>query len=163
MFGTIAILVALGVAGSVLFRVGRPKADASRAIVKLKVVGLLAVAAVCFAAKLFPIALMILIAASGVIAIELWSGRAIKGMENLTPGAGAAPSRAALKIDEAAAILGVEVRASDEEVRAAHKKLIAQMHPDKGGTDYLAAKINDARKVMLEQRDPGARSEQNVS
>ena len=105
MLGTIAILFALGAAAWVLLRVGKGKADASKTMFRLKVVGLLAVAVVLFAAKLFPIALMILIAAGGVTAIEMWSGRAIKGLEQMTPGAGMAPApRSALSLDEAAAI-----------------------------------------------------------
>jgi curved DNA-binding protein CbpA len=54
--------------------------------------------------------------------------------------------------DEAAAVLGVAMDADADKVRAAHKKLITQIHPDKGGTDYLAAKINEARDVMLARR-----------
>jgi len=157
MLGKVAILLALGAAAWVLFRVGKGRVDESKTMFRLKVVGLLAIAAVCFAAKLFPIAFMILLAAGGVTAIELWSGRAIRGLENLTPGAGAAPSPAAtMKVAEAAAVLGVAPDAGEAEIKAAHKKLIAQLHPDKGGNDYLAAKINDARRVLLEKRAPDA-------
>ncbi|MCC6921075.1 MAG: DnaJ domain-containing protein [Alphaproteobacteria bacterium] len=51
--------------------------------------------------------------------------------------------------DEALAILGLEPDASPEEIRAAHRRLVQQMHPDKGGSDYLAGKINAARDVLL--------------
>ncbi len=157
MLGKIAILLALGAAGWVLFTAGKGRADQSKSLFRLKVVGLLAVAAVCFAAKLFPIAFMILLAAGGVTAIELWSGRAIKGLEEMTPGAGMAPApKAALSLEEAAAVLGVPQSASEDEIKAAHKKLIGQLHPDRGGTDYLAAKINDARNLMLKHRSAGA-------
>lgn len=152
MIGKIVILLALGAAAWVLLRAGAA-GDPSRSMFRLKVVGLLAVATVLFAAKLFPLALMIVIAAGGVTAIELWRDRAIKSLNDMTPGAGNAPSVSAkLGVDEAAAILGVAIDASDDDVRAAHKKLISQLHPDKGGTDYLAAKINDARNFMLEKR-----------
>jgi len=50
---------------------------------------------------------------------------------------------------EAALILGVAVSANEQEVREAHRRLIQKNHPDVGGTDYLAAKINQARDVML--------------
>jgi len=155
MLGKIAILFALGAAVWVLWRAG--KGGEGLGVFRLKLVGLLAVAAVLFAAQLFPLALMILVAAGGVTAIELWRERAITGMDSMTPGAGAAP-RALLGVEEAAAVLGVEIDASDEAVKSAHKKLISQLHPDRGGTDYLAAKINDARRVMLEKR-----AAQNVS
>ena len=52
---------------------------------------------------------------------------------------------------DAAAVLGLDVSASDEEVMRAHKKLINKIHPDKGGSDVLAAQINTARDVMLEK------------
>jgi hypothetical protein len=152
MIGKIAILLALAAAAWVLLRAGKGGGE-GRGMFRLKVVGLLAVATVLFAAKLFPLALMILVAAGGVTAIELWRERAIKAMNDMAPGAGTAPApRTAMTVDEAAAVLGVATDASDEDVRAAHKKLIGQLHPDKGGTDYLAAKINDARKIMLESR-----------
>jgi len=51
--------------------------------------------------------------------------------------------------EDAAAILGVDASASDEEVLIAHKRLMNKIHPDKGGSDVLAAQINTARDVML--------------
>lgn len=152
MLGTIAILFAIGAAGWLLLRVGG-KSEETKSLFRLKVVGLLAIAAVCLAAKLFPIAFMILLAAGAVTAIEVWSGRAIKGLDQMTPGAGVSTApRAPLSVEEAAAVLGVEAGAGEEEIKAAHKKLIAQLHPDKGGNDYLAAKINDARTLLLARR-----------
>jgi hypothetical protein len=50
---------------------------------------------------------------------------------------------------EALAVLGLSASASTDDIRAAHRKLIEQVHPDKGGNDYLAAQINKARDVLL--------------
>jgi hypothetical protein len=50
---------------------------------------------------------------------------------------------------EALKVLGLEDGATQEDVRAAHRRLILQIHPDKGGTSYLAAKINEAKDVLL--------------
>lgn len=51
--------------------------------------------------------------------------------------------------EEAYQVLGLEIGASDEEIKAAHHRLIANLHPDHGGSTYLAAKINQAKDVLL--------------
>jgi curved DNA-binding protein CbpA len=50
------------------------------------------------------------------------------------------------------AILGLKAGATADEVRQAHKRLMKDFHPDKGGTDYLASKINAAKDVLLNNR-----------
>jgi curved DNA-binding protein CbpA len=52
--------------------------------------------------------------------------------------------------EEAALILGVSIRATPAEVREAHRRLIQKNHPDRGGTDELAARINQARDLLLQ-------------
>ncbi|NBX02846.1 MAG: hypothetical protein EBR02_02030 [Alphaproteobacteria bacterium] len=51
--------------------------------------------------------------------------------------------------EEAALILGVGAQASHDEIQSAHRRLIQKNHPDTGGSDYLAAQINQARDILL--------------
>jgi len=59
------------------------------------------------------------------------------------------PTTSKMTRTEALRVLGLQDGANEEDVRAAHRKLILQNHPDKGGSDYLASKINEAKDVLL--------------
>ena len=50
---------------------------------------------------------------------------------------------------EARAILGVDAAAGPEEIRAAHRRLVSALHPDKGGSAELTRRINLARDTLL--------------
>jgi hypothetical protein len=52
--------------------------------------------------------------------------------------------------DEAMAILGLKGSFTADDVRAAHRRLMKTAHPDLGGSDYLAAKINEAKEFLLQ-------------
>lgn len=59
------------------------------------------------------------------------------------------PRGDAMSKEDAYAILGLESGASEERIREAHHRLMQKVHPDHGGSNYLAAKINRAKELLL--------------
>jgi DnaJ-class molecular chaperone len=51
--------------------------------------------------------------------------------------------------EEAYQILGLEAGAKSEEIIRAHRTLMKRIHPDQGGTNYLAARVNEAKDTLL--------------
>lgn len=73
-----------------------------------------------------------------------WRDRA----EDRDPGAQVRPG-VGMDRAEALRVLGLAEGAGPDEIRAAHRSLMQRFHPDRGGSDYLAAMINEAKRVLM--------------
>jgi hypothetical protein len=65
-------------------------------------------------------------------------------------GRGAAP-RGPMTQEEAYEVLGLQPGAKAEDIVHAHRTLMKRIHPDQGGTNYLAARVNEAKDTLLRQ------------
>ncbi|CAK8988383.1 unnamed protein product [Durusdinium trenchii] len=71
-------------------------------------------------------------------------------MPSFSMGSGLQGFEAPMSRAEAKKILNIgSVAPSKDVVREAHRRLLIANHPDKGGSTYIASKINEAKEVML--------------
>lgn len=84
---------------------------------------------------------------------EGYGGAGEGAREQAGPG-GAGPGGGMTR-QEALEVLGLDADAGDEAVRKAHKQLMLKLHPDRGGSDYFAAKVNEAKDILLGRRRAG--------
>jgi hypothetical protein len=85
--------------------------------------------------------------------LEAWLDRTRSGWRERweAPRAGGKPRPStAMTAEEALAVLGLKKGATAEHIRLAHRRLMKELHPDRGGSDYLAAKVNQAKDVLLQ-------------
>ena len=99
---------------------------------------------VLFGVRLAPFGVMAFVLAGGTSMRAFTQGKAAEGLSD------DAPRRRAEAMSEAEAlsILGLSAGADIAAIEAAHRRMIVRAHPDQGGSDYLAAKVNEARAVL---------------
>jgi len=60
-------------------------------------------------------------------------------------------SSAKMTVDEALQVLGLAGSPTKEDITRAYRKLMQQLHPDRGGNEYLATKANQARDILIDK------------
>lgn len=103
------------------------------------------------------LALLLIMSGRGAVALGaillfgpmLW--QQWKGAQPAGPKPFARPSRSASALTRAEAyqVLGLKPGATESEIRDAHHRLMKAAHPDHGGSDWLATRINEARDILL--------------
>lgn len=87
--------------------------------------------------------------AESVPLLEAWLDRAHPDWREEAAAPPPSSASAQLTRAEALEILGLAEGADEGAIRAAHRRLMQAAHPDRGGSDWLAARVNQARDVLL--------------
>lgn len=108
------------------------------------------------ALRLYPFAFLTLLVGASVMGMSYWREKLLgEGLHDRPQNQGPQSKEkqglrygTRMSVGEAMAVLGLGEGAKVPDIDEAYRRLMGQLHPDKGGTDYLAAKINEAREVL---------------
>ena len=125
LFVLIAIIIALAITGRVSWIMG-------------------AIAALVPLAKIF-----LGLAWRGFPLIQAW----MRSRQNKTSESVSVKANTALTEAEAWEILGLEPGSSNQDIIQAHRVLMQKLHPDRGGNNYIATKLNLARDLLIEKKN----------
>lgn len=94
------------------------------------------------------IAAAVVLATAGVLS---WQGTLWTYLQSKAggPAVGNRPSDNAMSREEALEILELQANPTVDEIKAAHHRLMMKIHPDQGGSGYFAAKLNEAKDILL--------------
>ncbi|MGJ3230278.1 MAG: DnaJ domain-containing protein [Oceanicaulis sp.] len=149
-----ALLGVLALLGALAYALARADSRKAAQTVRILIgVGGLLVGALLTLRGLAIAGVPIITAALGFLGVAARGGTRRPGSGGAgagSAGSGAGPRRpGGMTRKEAAEILGVPEDADETAVRAAYRRLMKQVHPDAGGNDALAAKVHEARDVLL--------------
>jgi hypothetical protein len=88
----------------------------------------------------------------GARLLDAYLGRRFKGEwqeQASTSGSASSAASGPMNREEALDVLGLEDGASEAQVKSAHRRLMKKFHPDHGGSTYFAARINQAKDLLL--------------
>jgi DnaJ-class molecular chaperone len=82
-----------------------------------------------------------------------FAGWRAASQDDLNAGREVQRATASMTEEEAYEILGLTKAATREDITRAHRTLIKKLHPDHGGTTALAAKVNEAKSILMRRHD----------
>lgn len=83
--------------------------------------------------------------------LEAYLDRRFEDWREAEPAGSAATGAAGMDEQQALDILGLAEGAGPDEIREAHRRLMTRLHPDSGGSNFLAAQINRAKDLLLDK------------